>query len=97
MTMKKPALIWLKKLAFWLMKWPRIQQAWQGGLGPSNVVFILAAMIGVISGLLAVFLKNGIGWLRQLPWISGGGQGWEIRFVLPTIGLVLVCCWSIAV
>ena len=87
--MQKPALRWLKKWALWLMKWPRIQQIWRGGLGPSNVVFLLAALIGIIAGLLAVFLKNGIGWLRQLPWISGGDQGWEIRFVLPTIGLVL--------
>lgn len=87
--MQKPALHWLKKWALWLMKWPRIQQIWRGGLGPSNVVFLLAALIGIIAGLLAVCLKNGVGWLRQLPWISGGDQGWEIRFVLPTIGLVL--------
>ena len=48
-----------------------------------------AVILGIIAGLLAVFLKNGIGWLRQLPWIADGDQGWEIRFVLPTIGLVL--------
>ena len=89
MTAKKPALLWLKKAVLKLLSWPRLQRVWRDGLGPSNIVFLLAAFIGVIAGLLAVFLKNGIGWLRQLPWIANGDQGWEIRFVLPTIGLVL--------
>jgi len=67
MTAKKPALLWLKKAVLKLLSWPRLQRVWRDGLGPSNIVFLLAAFIGVIAGLLAVFLKNGIGWLRHLP------------------------------
>jgi len=62
---------------------------WSGGVGPSNMVIILAAFIGVVAGMLAVVLKNGVGWLRQLPWIANGDQGAEIRFFLPIIGLIL--------
>jgi len=89
MTAEKPNPLWFKKAVLRLMGWSWVQRAWRDGLGPSNVVMFLAVILGIIAGLLAVFLKNGIGWLRQLPWIADGDQGWEIRFVLPTIGLVL--------
>jgi CIC family chloride channel protein len=61
----------------------------EGGVGPANTVLFLAAALGAVAGMLAVFLKNGVGWLRQLPWISGEGRGSEVRFLLPIVGLVL--------
>lgn len=67
----------------------RVLQQWKEGPGPANTVIILAGIVGIGAGLLAVLLKNGIGWLRQLPWISDASSGDGIRFVLPTIGLVL--------
>ena len=70
--------------------WNWIQAQWRDSLGPGNVIVLIAALIGVVSGLLAVLLKNGVGWLRELPWVAlSGNSGAEIRFLLPTIGLVL--------
>jgi len=65
------------------------QSLLKGGVGPANTVLFLAAVLGVVAGMLAVLLKNGVGWLRQLPWISGNGEGSEVRFLLPILGLVL--------
>ena len=53
------------------------------------MVILMAAGIGMVAGGMAALLKNGIGWLRQLPWIARGTEGAEIRFILPIIGLVL--------
>ena len=58
-------------------------------LGPRNAVVLLAALIGMASGLLAVLLKNGVGWLRNLPSEAVAGGTEEVLFVLPIIGLVL--------
>ena len=58
-------------------------------LGPRNAVVLLAGLIGMASGMLAVLLKNGVGWLRKLPSIAGGAGTEELLFVLPIIGLVL--------
>lgn len=69
--------------------WEWLHKQWKDGLGPANMVLVLAGVMGVVAGLLAVLLKNGIGWLRQLPWIADGARGTEFRFVLPIIGLIL--------
>ena len=70
--------------------WKWMQAQWKGGLGPGNTIVLLAALIGTVSGMLAVLLKNGVGWLRELPWVAlSGSSGAELRFLLPTIGLVL--------
>ena len=72
-----------------LTGWSWIQDQWNEGLGPRNMVILMAAGIGMVAGGMAALLKNGIGWLRQLPWIARGTEGAEIRFILPIIGLVL--------
>ena len=63
-------------------------QLW-GKLGPRNGVILLAGLIGMAAGLLAVLLKNGVGWLRSLPTLAGASGTEELLFVLPIIGLVL--------
>jgi CIC family chloride channel protein len=72
-----------------LTGWDWARRQWAEGLGPSNTVILLAAATGMVSGMIAVLLKNGVGWLRDLPWIAQGSKGWEIRFILPIVGLVL--------
>jgi CIC family chloride channel protein len=72
-----------------LLKWSGFKPPLEQGFGPANTVLVLAAVTGIVAGIMAVTLKNGIGLLRQLPWIADGGRGWEVRFILPTIGLVL--------
>ncbi|MDG1380918.1 MAG: chloride channel protein, partial [Flavobacteriales bacterium] len=58
-------------------------------LGSRNAVVLLAGLIGMASGMLAVLLKNGVGWLRKLPSIAGSAGTEELLFALPIIGLVL--------
>ena len=41
------------------------------------------------AGLLAVLLKNGVGWLRSLPEAAGGEGAPEFLFLLPITGLIL--------
>jgi len=67
----------------------RMQQELWRRLGPANALVILAAVIGMIAGVLAVLLKNGVGWLRTLPELTGGEGGPELLFMLPIIGLIL--------
>ena len=69
--------------------WSWLKDRWGDALSPSNTVLMLAAGTGVVAGLMAVMLKNGVGWLRELPWIAEGQRGGEIRFILPIVGLVL--------
>lgn len=79
-----------------LRRWPRwavlvrfLQKELWSRLGPRNGVILLAGVIGMAAGLLAVLLKNGVGWLRSLPQLAGAAGTEELLFVLPTIGLVL--------
>jgi CIC family chloride channel protein len=58
-------------------------------LGSRNAVVLLAGIIGMAAGILAVLLKNGVGWLRKLPSMAGGNGTEELLFALPIIGLVL--------
>lgn len=57
--------------------------------GPRNAVVLLAGLIGMAAGLLAVGMKNGVGAVRQ--WHSNPEGGWpeELLFALPIIGLIL--------
>ena len=66
-----------------------LQKELWGRLGPRNGVILLAGLIGMAAGLLAVLLKNGVGWLRSLPKLAGAAGTEELLFVLPTIGLIL--------
>ncbi len=62
---------------------PRIRQFL---LRPKRFAILEACMIGLVSGLAAVLLKQGVGWLGS--WrveMSSGGNAW---WVLPLIGLV---------
>ena len=58
-------------------------------LGPTNALILLAAVIGMLAGLLSVLLKNGVGWLRSLPESTGEAGSSELLFFLPILGLVL--------
>lgn len=64
------------------------KQVWER-MGPANSLVLLAALIGMIAGLLSVLLKNGVGWLRSLPESAGGEGSKELLFILPILGLVL--------
>ena len=83
-TMKEPFKTRIGQAA-----WKWLQDHWKGGVGPANLILLLSVAIGIVAGLVAVLLKNGIGWLRRLPWISDAAAGPEVRFFLPVIGLVL--------
>ena len=67
-----------------LPSWTWVQDQWNEGLGPRNMVILMAAGIGMVAGGMAALLKNGIGWLRQLPWIARGTEGAEIRSSFPS-------------
>ena len=59
-------------------------------ISKKNFVFILAALIGLLSGLVSVTIKNityGIEWFLQ-EWITDSQNG--IYFILPVIGLGIV-------
>jgi len=53
-------------------------------LGTAHLVLVLAAATGVLSGLIAVVLKNGVAWIRGAQSIEG-----VPAWVLPTTGLAL--------
>ncbi len=55
-----------------------------GYLGTANLVLVLAAVTGVLSGLIAVVLKNGVAWIRGAQHVDG-----VPAWILPTTGLVL--------
>ena len=67
----------------------RLQGELWDRLGPANSLVLLAGVIGMAAGLLAVLLKNGVGWLRSLPEAAGGEGAPEFLFVLPITGLIL--------
>lgn len=67
----------------------RLQGELWDRLGPANSLVLLAGVIGMAAGLLAVLLKNGVGWLRSLPEAAGGEGAPEFLFILPIIGLIL--------
>ena len=67
----------------------RLQKKLWNRMEPANSLVLLAALIGMIAGLLSVLLKNGVGWLRSLPESPGGEGSKELLFILPILGLVL--------
>lgn len=69
--------------------WSWLQKTFEHRLGSGDTLLLLAAMLGVAAGLLAVLLKNGVGWLRSLPQLAGAAESDLLLFALPTIGLVL--------
>jgi chloride channel protein, CIC family len=55
-------------------------------LRPRNLAIFEACMIGLVSGLAAVFLKQGVGWLGS--WRIYLTQEYPVWFVLPGVGLL---------
>ena len=68
-------------------------------LQPKHTAILEACLIGLVSGLAAVLLQNGIGWLGgwRIHWAARLGQDWSVGLVLSGLGILggMIAGWLV--